>query len=345
MRNQVAIFIDAGYLCALGSTALTGSILPRAQVQIDTSVLVDEIQVVLQDVVGNTNLLRVYWYESSTSNRMLSQEQLDIGQQNGFKLRLVSLHQDNFRSAISSSMSKDLSELGANGAISDALVVARNDTLRSGIEICQSHGVRVHMLEAFPEDDSEFSWLKSDVDTTTAWRQDILSKFLTPRSLSPDESFDTGKHNYGHAESPLSAAPEPSLSSPQTQTASRMMHSSTTTESDMSVELREANTFRVADLSSEITDAIHVVVNEFIDQLYDDELKSCLEFWRTGRGVPNSYDKSLLFECRNALDRNLTDDERLEMRNSFRRIVIKRFGNQQSSASRMSFRDVKEKLF
>ena len=49
-----------------------------------------------------------------------------------------------------------------------------------------------------------------------------------------------------------------------------------------------------------------------------------MEYWKTGRGVPNTYDKSLLFECRNSLDRNLSESERQVMRNSFRTFVEER---------------------
>ncbi|MCY4142764.1 MAG: hypothetical protein OXG08_03615 [Gammaproteobacteria bacterium] len=294
MRTQIAIFVDAGYLCALGSMALTGEAMPRSRVGINSEVLAQELKQVVRDLVGAKPLLRIYWYEIGSQNRTMSNEQLRICESDDFKLRLVSLHPQNVRTGVATAISRDLMELSRKGSISDALVLARNDTLRTGIEVCQSYGIRVHMLEVFANDNARFSWLRTDVDTSTSWRIDVLQRFLSEQEVAPDSAPVFGQ-----------AAPSaPSMS----------VHSN----------VPPTARFSEAAIPEQTRETIHSVVKDYIDELYDDELDSCMDYWRTGRGVPNTYDKSLLFECRNALDRNLSESERQVMRNSFRSFVEER---------------------
>ena len=291
MRTQIAIFVDVGYVCALGSMAMTGEgeAVPRIRVGINVDVLTAELKQVCRALVGAKPLLRIYWYETGTQNRTLSTEQLRICENDEFKLRLVSLHPQNVKTGTATAISRDLIELSRKGAISDALIVARNDTLRHGIEVSQSYGVRIHMLEVFAREDAKFSWLRTDTDTSRSWGSDVLDRFLYLNELpaeSPNFStpLRTQRHSFETSAPFLARRTEPAV-------------------------------------SDETVDSIHAVVKDYIEELYDDELESCLSYWRTGRGVPNNYDKSLLFECRNVLDRNLSENERQVMRNSFRTFV------------------------
>lgn len=291
MRTQTAIFVDASYLCALGSMALTGEAMPRTRVGINAEVLSQELKQVARDLIGARPILRIYWYETGSQNRSMSNEQLRICENDEFKLRLVSLHPQNVRTGAATAISRDLMELSRKGSISDALILARNDTLRTGIETSQSYGIRVHMLEIFANENARFSWLRSDTDTSTSWRVDVLQRFLFEQEIASEAPSQF----FGHALN----APEPQLA-------------------QMTPRLSEGP------IAEETRDTIHSVVRDYIDELYDDELESCMEYWKTGRGVPNTYDKSLLFECRNSLDRNLTESERQVMRNSFRTFVEER---------------------
>ncbi len=291
MRTQIAIFVDAGYLCALGSMALTGEAMPRSRVGIKSDILAQELKQVVRDIVGAKPLLRIYWYEIGSQNRTMSNEQLRICEGDEFKLRLVSLHPQNVRTGVATAISRDLMELSRKGSISDALILARNDTLRTGIEVCQSYGIRVHMLEVFANDNARFSWLRTDVDTSTSWRIEVLQRFLSEQEVAPEAAPVFGQ-----------AAP------------SEPLHANVVPN----------QRFSETAIPEQTRETIHTVVKDYIDELYDDELDSCMDYWRTGRGVPNTYDKSLLFECRNALDRNLSESERQVMRNSFRSFVEER---------------------
>ncbi len=293
MRTQIAIFVDAGYLCALGSKALKGEALPRSRVGINVDVLARELKQIARDSVGAKPVLRIYWYETGSQNRTMSGEHLRICETDDFKLRLVSLHPQNVRTGTAKAISADLVDLSSKGSISDAIIVARNDTLRIGIEESQSYGVRVHMLEVFATEDARFSWLRTDADTSTAWRADVVGRFIYEQDVVPEMASQFARDSFSFAN-----APPP--------------------HRDSGIRLSSAV------VPEETRETIDSVVREYINELYEDELDSCIEYWRTGRGVPNTYDKSLLFECRNALDRNLTESERQIMRNSFRSIVEER---------------------
>ena len=297
MRTQVAVFVDAGYLFALGSIAITGQTSKRDRLGVNSDVFLNEVKSLVRQLTGTKPLLRVYWYETSTSNRVLANEHVLIGQTNEIKLRIVPLHQHNFRTAVTSAIARDLAELGRNGAISDALVLARNDALRTGVEFSQSYGVRIHMLEIFAEQDSEFSAMCSDADTNTAWYREHVEKFLVEQDLSATPELDNSV---------------------------RFLSSAAPRERTFSLEAEFESPRILREIPDETRDAIHTVVIEYIEQLYDEELEACMGYWRNGRGVPNAYDKSLLFECRNALERNLTEDERVVMRSSFREFVVER---------------------
>ena len=292
MRTQVAIFVDAGYMFALGSIALSGSALPRMRVGVNIDSLQESVKRVVRDVAGGKPIVRTYWYDNSTSNRFMSNEQLKIGEIDGIKLRLVALHQQNLKTGAASAIARDVIELSSKGSISDALIFARNDMLRTAIEIAQSFGVRAHILEIFPEETSQFSFVKFDVDTLTSWTSTDLKKILFEQDTPPEAEFHgpaMGRHSVGGSEG------------------------------------RHLIRLRNTSVPPETEEKINNVVGAFIEELFEDELEQCMEFWRTGRGVPNTYDKSLLIECRNSLERNLTDAERQVMRSSFREKVEARF--------------------
>ncbi len=295
MRTQIAVFVDAGYLYFAGTSLFSDLPIQREQISIDCEALIAEINQVIQQVSGGKPLLRIYWYENSTPNRALSLEYLRIGRQDNFKLRLVSIHQHSVRTATSSAITRDLVELSENHAISDALVISRYDALRPGIETTQANGVRVHILQISPEHKRLVTRLVAEVDTLSTWTDQNIKRFMSERSLPlyQDENFDQVHVDKAFEKNTLGVT----------------QNSFVGTEPEIEVE---------------VLDMIHTVVSEFIEELYEEELESCIEFWQTGRGVPNTYDKSLLFECRNTVGRNLTDGERQAMRNSFRSFVEER---------------------
>ena len=284
MRENVAVFVDAIYLYTFGSLAITGSKLPRVRVGVKSKVFYEKLEQIVEDVAPGKEILRVYWYDVSTSNRLHEEAQIDLCGSDRFKLRPVALHNHIVKTGIVSAIVKDMSDLAIHGGTSDCLVIARNDLLRPGIELCQSQGVRVHLLEVFKDNTARFSRLQTDVDTCRSWTRSELSQILYERELPKQDAQDAYYQGQDRA-----------------------------FESDgYEDQLNE-------EVSEQIADSLKAVVRRYVENLHPSQIEACERFWHSGRtGVPSDHDKGLLNECRTKIDRNLTNSERLIMRNMFR---------------------------
>ena len=89
----VAVFVDAGYLFAQGSTALTGSKKSRADLKLNETAAVSELSSAIVAKCGNRQLLRIYWYDGASYNRAggLSLEHTTLAHTDYIKLRLARL--------------------------------------------------------------------------------------------------------------------------------------------------------------------------------------------------------------------------------------------------------------
>ncbi len=85
--NGVAIFVDAGYLFAQGSTALTGSKKSRRDTTINETAVMAELTAAGQAKCPGSSLLRVYWYDGALGAR-LTVEQATLARMDHIKLRL-----------------------------------------------------------------------------------------------------------------------------------------------------------------------------------------------------------------------------------------------------------------
>ena len=59
---RVAVFVDAGYLYAAGSF---GQTLPRYDVQLDVSAVIDKLKEAACELTDGAKLLRIYWYDGA----------------------------------------------------------------------------------------------------------------------------------------------------------------------------------------------------------------------------------------------------------------------------------------
>ena len=63
--SRAAIFVDAGYLFAQGSTALTGSKRNRTDTRLDKDAVLAELLAVARGQSNGAPLLRIYWYDGA----------------------------------------------------------------------------------------------------------------------------------------------------------------------------------------------------------------------------------------------------------------------------------------
>ena len=86
--RRVAVFVDAGYLFAQGSSLLSGRKLPRGQIVLDAEKVVAALTEFATATSG-AELLRIYWYDGTSTGP--SPQHLAMAYLANVKLRLASV--------------------------------------------------------------------------------------------------------------------------------------------------------------------------------------------------------------------------------------------------------------
>ncbi len=73
---------------------------------------------------------------------------------------------------------------------------------------------------------------------------------------------------------------------------------------------------------------IEATVEAFVVALTETDMQGVVAYWQNARGVPADFDRKLLAKCRDAIGRNLENDETKKMRSCFQKIVKKRLCGQ-----------------
>ena len=185
--SRAAIFVDAGYLFAQGSTALTGSKKKRTDTRLDKDAVVAELLAVAKEQSSEAPLLRIYWYDGALGHGGPTLEQEAIANSDNVKLRLGFINRQGQQKGVDSLIVTDLINLARNSAISDAILLSGDEDVRIGVEIAQGFGVRIHLLGIVPSRGSQSKQLLFEADTTVEWSRETVSKFL---SVAPDSRAD-----------------------------------------------------------------------------------------------------------------------------------------------------------
>jgi uncharacterized LabA/DUF88 family protein len=180
--KRTAICIDAGYLFAQGSVALTGTKQPRSLLALDAKIAVRELYIIAESKVPGHKLLRVYWYDGALPLRPTT-EQDQLASLDNVKVRLGFINSAGQQKGVDSLIVTDLIELARLGAICDAVLLSGDEDVRIGVQIAQSYGVRVHLLGIAPSRGSQAKALLQEADTTSEWDKATVAKFLSIRSV------------------------------------------------------------------------------------------------------------------------------------------------------------------
>jgi hypothetical protein len=124
--DRVAVFVDAGYVFAQGSMPLAGRKLPRA----DAGLRHDDAIKAFGDFavkVSGTPLLRVYWYDGTSTGP--TAQHLTLAHLQDVKVRLGFVNSVCEQKGVDSPIVTDMIALARNRAISDA-VLARAEIER-----------------------------------------------------------------------------------------------------------------------------------------------------------------------------------------------------------------------
>jgi len=285
--RRYAVCVDAGYLFAQGSVALTGIKQRREILVIDPAKAIEELRAVASRRVGpqssfgqSADFLRIYWYDGALGFRPTF-EQEQLAHLDNVKLRLGFINSAGQQKGVDSLIVTDLIELARLGAICDAILLSGDEDVRVGVQIAQNYGVRIHLLGIAPSRGSQSKALLQEADTTSEWDAATVGKFLSLRSVP--------------ANGPVSAAAV--VTPPPVGSAMPLSPKPGATPA------------AAADLQA--------VAKAFAVQLTDGDIKSLMSYWSTQRGVPPEFDRRLLAKSRDEIGRELDATERRFVRAEF----------------------------
>jgi uncharacterized LabA/DUF88 family protein len=184
--QQVAVFVDAGYLHAQGSALLTGQKKLRPQIILDVRLALEKLQDLSESCATGSRLLRTYWYDGLTRTGRLSSEQEQIANAPFAKLRLGTVNSRGEQKGVDSLIVTDLIDLARNRAITDAVLVSGDEDIRIGVQIAQTFGVRIHLLGIKPARGSQSPDLIQEADSHHEWTEEILKIIM---SFVPDAAL------------------------------------------------------------------------------------------------------------------------------------------------------------
>jgi NYN domain len=207
------------------------------------------------------------------------------------KLRLGSINSAGEQKEVDSLLVTDLIDLARNQSICDASVVTADTDVRIAVQIAQTFGVRVHLIGLEPSRVSQSPSLRQEADTVHEIARGDVSKFLKVLTSVP---------------------PKPAVApGPVAVIAGGVVAVDAAPKAIAS---------KVGPVKT-IDQVIDEAIQQTLAPPYSDisALKAALA---ASTGVPEEYDRRLLGTCRTLLQRDLTGDERREMRSLFKKKVL-----------------------
>lgn len=179
--DRVAVFVDAGYLFAQGSIAVAGTRAPRSRVDLDETTAINELAELASRVSGGLPLLRIYWYDAAPYTTGATAQQALLAHRDHIKLRLGFMNMVGKQKGVDALIITDMIDLARNRAMTDAVLLSGDEDLRTGVQVAQSFGVRVHLLGITPSRGSQSKLLHQEADTAGEWDAATVAKFLSVR--------------------------------------------------------------------------------------------------------------------------------------------------------------------
>ena len=193
-------------------------------------------------------------------------------------------------------MVTDLIDLARNQSICDATVVAGDSDMRIAVQIAQSFGVRVHLVGMEPSRVSQSLSLRQEADTVHEISRAEVSQFLATLP------------------SPV-LAQQPSGDAP-------LSEKIVLTSVSVSPARLDAGTTAIKETMLE--QVLQDAIERTLFSVDSESLLRLNSVLATSKQVPSEYDRRLLGTCRSLLGRDLTGDERREMRSVFILSVLAR---------------------
>ena len=143
MMHQSAIFVDAGFLLAVGGTQVAGTSL-RSAFSVNYEKLIRGILGRAKDHCGLESL-RVYWYDAS-KDALFTDQHKKIGLLPDVKVRLGRISFNGEQKGVDLKLGLDLVGVARNRAASVAFLVSGDDDLAEAVEAAQDLGMKVVLV-------------------------------------------------------------------------------------------------------------------------------------------------------------------------------------------------------
>ena len=189
---QIALFVDAGYLYAQGSSLLIGQKQERMAINLTVDNVLGKLAEKAKEVAPSARLLRIYWYDGLPRHGRLTNDHIAVAQAQDSKLRLGTINSEGAQKGVDSLIVTDLIDLARNNAISDALILSGDEDIRIGVQIAQTFGVRVHLLGIKPTRGSQSLELMQEADTRHEWPEEVVREFMTVPNVQPVSEREPG---------------------------------------------------------------------------------------------------------------------------------------------------------
>ncbi|RBP61706.1 uncharacterized LabA/DUF88 family protein [Brevibacterium sanguinis] len=192
--EQSAVFIDAGFLLAVGGSRVSGTSL-RSATLVDTETL---IRGVVDTTVEDSGLdaLRVYWYDASKDG-VFHEAHKRIALIDDVKVRLGRIGVNGTQKGVDLRMGLDLVEIARNRAARVAYLLTGDDDLAEAVEAAQDLGMKVVLVGLENQDHylrvtSVAEHLAMQVDRIITLPNELITKCFTPRTRPKPMQDGTG---------------------------------------------------------------------------------------------------------------------------------------------------------
>ncbi len=210
-------------------------------------------------------------------------DHLALANMQDVKLRLGSINSVGEQKEVDSLLVTDLIDLARNQSICDATIVTADTDVRIAVQIAQTFGVRVHLVGLEPSRVSQSPSLRQEADTVHEIARADVSKFLKVLAVAPPTvTLDIG------------------IATTAVQKASSSKGGGEKT----------------------IGQIVEEAIQRTLTPPHSEDVPRLKAALAASTGVPPEYDGRLLGTCRTLLGRDLTGDERREMRSVFSRKVL-----------------------
>ncbi len=174
--SKIGVFVDAGYFWVQATHVVHGARTARETIVVDYPSLRQEVLAQAAAQFPNAELLRVYWYDGPGPNGGKAASHLAIEELDDFKLRLGTRNGAGAQKAVDGLIITDLIGLAQSRSISGALVLSGDADLTPGVIAAQGLGIRVHLLSMGPSNATS-PFLRAEVDFKSHWADAVVEKF------------------------------------------------------------------------------------------------------------------------------------------------------------------------